>query len=440
MAAIRWPRVRKLPPGCSAVLDALSLDRPRRDGLRRLSAHDWQEALAFLDASRMTLIFSGVCRSSLPEWVAERTRANREANRRKLRMLADEYREIARAFAGTGVKHCLLKGFSQAEDFLADPWLRVQYDLDILCARKDLAAAADTLRRLGFEQAGGGRQELADHLAPFVRKTGWRWRGDYFDPAMPPIVELHYRLWDARTERIPVEGLEEFWRRRRTGRFLEVDAPALHRTDRLGYAALHLLRHVLRGGLAAAHVYELACFLNRRASDEWFWRRWAALHAEPFRRLQAVSFRLAHCWFGGRVPPAVEELWERQPAAVQEWFRHYAASPMTSRFASNKDELWLHLALLGSWQDRRAVARRRLLPVALPGAVEDIYVPAGQSGPRLRAAKALRYAAFVVRRSWFHAASLARVVPGAALWWWRLRRAGAARLSRSSRARCRAST
>ena len=33
-----------------------------------------------------------------------------------------------------------------------------------------------------------------------IRKTGWKWREDYFDPEMPTAVELHFAFWNERAE------------------------------------------------------------------------------------------------------------------------------------------------------------------------------------------------------------------------------------------------
>jgi hypothetical protein len=49
-----------------------------------------------------------------------------------------------------------------------------------------------------------------------IRRTGWRWRGDYFDPEQPYSIELHFRFWNPAAECISVDGLDDLWRRRTT--------------------------------------------------------------------------------------------------------------------------------------------------------------------------------------------------------------------------------
>ena len=50
-----------------------------------------------------------------------------------------------------------------------------------------------------------------DHLPALIRKTGWEWRGDFFDPEIPTAIELHHRFWNSQFARL---------RRRRDGRVL----------------------------------------------------------------------------------------------------------------------------------------------------------------------------------------------------------------------------
>src|SRR5204862_4060296 len=100
------------------------------------------------------------------------------------------------------------------------------------------------------------------------------------------------------------------------------------------------------------HVYELACLLQSLAEDRAFWEELRALHAPGMRTLEALTFRLAQEWFGGRLAPLVEEEIAQLPAAVQAWFGDFAWSPAYREFRSNKDELWLHLSLIASRRDR----------------------------------------------------------------------------------------
>src|SRR5262249_52500075 len=154
--------------------------------------------------------------------------------------------------------HVVLKGFAGVEEYVPNPEARVQYDLDLYSPEAP-DAARDALIALGYR--GEDRSsETTDHLPPFRRESGWRWRGDFFDPDMPVAIELHFRLWDEATEGFVVPGLERFWSRRSH----QLLAPP----DALAYKSLHLLRHLLRGEVRAAHIYEIAWFLHQHALDE----------------------------------------------------------------------------------------------------------------------------------------------------------------------------
>ena len=154
---------------------------------------------------------------------------------------------------------------------MPSPLLRAQYDLDLLCSLESVHRARQALVELGFESMSGDTGLRADHLPAMARKTGWLWKGDYFDPEMPPVVELHFRLWDPATERFQVEGTEQFPARSAPQLLDRQPVPGFCIADQLGYAALHALRHLLRGDLKACHVYELAFFMEKRRTDDAFW-------------------------------------------------------------------------------------------------------------------------------------------------------------------------
>jgi len=253
-----------------------------------------------------------------------------------------------------------------------------------------------------------------DHLPTLVLQTGWDWSGrSEFDPDFPLPIEIHFQFWDERTERLRAPGVDEFWPRR--------EGRALATEDSLAYAALHLLRHLLRGSLRVCSVYEIASFLERHAADEQFWNRWRGWHPPELRRLEAIAFRLANAWFGCAPGPVAEAEAAGLPARVDEWFAGFAWSPLESQFHPNKDELWLHLALLDSARDKLAVIRRRLLP-GLPGAVDAVSVPPDQLTAGRRAIKYIRTARFLAGRAVFHTRAFAGMIgsgPG-----WRLRASG----------------
>ncbi len=335
-----------------------------------LEEREWRQVLSFCDRAQLTLLWRRLCRDDLPDWVRRRLDSNLEGNAKRMERIQGAFFEIADALEKAGIEYVMLKGFTQWPHYVADLRERVQYDLDLYCPPETVFEARDLLLSLRYESAPGFKSYPRDHLPAMRRRTPWKWRGDYFDPEMPFCVDLHFRFWDEDTERIPATGTQEFWQRRGRQPLGAHSVPALHPADGLAYHALHLLRHVLRGSVGVCHVYELAYFLEGRAEESEFWETWRGLHEPPLRRLEAVCFLLAASWFACRLHPVAQEEIESLPGDTQLWFEHYAASPLEAGFRPNKDELWLHFALLDSFGDKRKVLLRRLFPLKLPPVAE----------------------------------------------------------------------
>jgi len=402
------------------VLAALHLSEPRTDALTRLTDAQWREALEFSDRWQLTLSLRRTARDAMPGWIRERTDRNGARNRERLARLEQLYRDLAAALAAAGIQFLALKGLAHCPDFGSQPEDRTQCDIDLFVPREGLYAARDAILALGYESMDAVEDFPTDHLPPLIRKTGWQWRGDFFDPEIPVGIELHFQFWNDRVERLPVPDADEFWKRRVSRRIAGTGISVLSATDALAFASLHLLKHVLRGSCRPFHVYEVARFLDSHAGDSAFWSEWSGQSPE-LRRLEAVVFRLATAWFGGARNAAVEEEIERLPAATRAWFDEFALSPAGGLYRSHKDELWLHVSLLKSRRDAWGVARRRLLPERLPGPVDAIHIPESEIGWRRRALKGLRYAAFVASRLRHHAAALPRVAISGAKWRRRVR-------------------
>jgi len=310
----------------------------------------------------LTLFLGLVARDHLPEWVRARIDGNLASNAVRWCSTKAAFREASAAFEAAGLEFLVLKGFSHYPRFVADPRHRTQGDLDLLFPEERVRRAFESAVRMGYAPIHEVDDHPIDHLPMLVRKTGWQWRGDFYDAEGPVSMELHFRLWDKTTELFEPEGLEHFWERRERRQLEELTFTAFHPADELAYATLHMLRHLLRGDLRPSHVYELAWHLNESANDAQFWCAWSRMHAESLRCLQAICFALAHNWFDCRLPETARREIERLPNPVARWMDMYAASPLSSRFRPNKDELWLHWALLESPRARAAVLRRRLLP------------------------------------------------------------------------------
>jgi hypothetical protein len=381
-----------IPPNVRAILDALAFDGRPAD----LSSID----LAFADRAQLTLLLSRLVQNPHIDSALAR-------NTQRVAKIAAEYAEIAPRF-----DHVVLKGFTHVPEFIDDLRLRVQYDLDLYVPRAEAGKAREALTVLGYQPIQGTESLAMDHLPAMVRKTGWKWRGDFFDPEIPTSIEVHFQFWDTSTERLRAESLDDFWSRR--------ESHQLALVDKLGYAALHLTRHLLRGNVRAFHVWELANFLNSHHAPE-FWREWQRVHPPSTRRLESVAFLLAKQWFACRVPHLVEDSIDRLSPSIHRWFEIYGWSPIEGIFAPNKDELWLHMALLDSRFDRFDVLRRRLIPMSPPGPVDAVYTPEDQLTLGRRITRTARNFGYAASRALHHIRLFIPTVWQGIRWWFHSR-------------------
>ena len=413
-----WANCRALPPSAAAVLAALHLRAPEDGGLGRLNDRQWREALDYSDRSRLTLLLRQAARERMPAWVRERTDQNAACNQNRVRRLEQIYSHVAGALQAAGIAFVALKGLTHGRWFGVPAQNRMQYDIDLFAPAASVPAARDVLLRLGYEPIEGTEHFPTDHLPAMVRKTAWEWRGDYFDLEIPTPIELHYRFWNEQNEGLRASGTEHFWDRRRSRRIAGLDVDVLSPPDLLGYAGLHALRHLLRGSVHPSHIYEIAACLELRAEDEAFWREWQALHGAETRRLESVVFRLAEAWFGCRVNAVPAEEITRLPERARAWFDAFALSPACSVFDSNKDEIWLHGALLESRRHAWNMVRRRMLPGRLPLRTRGSYLPEDQWNWGRRVKEQLSYASHIVARAAHHAFAFPRTALSGARWRW----------------------
>ncbi len=380
------------------------------------ASFDWKAFLRVADEEHLTLGVGARNFAEVPESIQQEIVSRRAKNVVRMDRIRSSYRAISEQFRREGVEHVVLKGFSHWPCYVADPVDRPQYDLDLWCRPEDILRARGALTGLGYEPLFEENGVPVDHLPPMTLKNGWQWRGDYFDADMPASVELHFRLWDPSTEHLELRGLGEFWDRRTNRNVGDFSFPALDRVDTVAYAALHFLRHLLRGDFRLYHPYELAHFLDHTAGWDDFWRRWRGVHDEPLRRLQAVAFQLAANWFHCRLPAYVAEESAQLPERTQQWFSELARSPLEAKVRPNKNELWLHLSLLNSNADRIAVAKRRLLPKTHRTRYAP-HIPESSTTRRVRWARRVFQVRFTLSRLRHHARALAPTFTGGLRWW-----------------------
>lgn len=394
------------------LLAALRFRQASPGAIDGLDEAAWKRLLAHSDRTRMTLLLIGLEQPDWPQWVRARLRRSLEANLVRRERLKQVHAEIAAAFDAESIPHLVLKGRAHEAAYSADPRLRVQYDLDLYCPPETAVAALAVLERLGYRPAPGTARVRSDHFPPLIRPSEWQWKGDYFDPDIPIAVELHFRFWDAEMEQIPVPGLEAFWLRR--------DGFELHLADDFAYRSLHALRHLFRGSLGPYSVYELAWFLERNSTGD-FWGGWIESHGPELRRLEAIAAALASKWFSCALPVALLDEWRACPEPVLLWLERFALAPLGG---AGKAELWLHLELVNSGAGAARVLLRRLLPLRLPSTAEAGLPPSGPRSWPERLAAATRFAGYLWARAAYHGRILIPAIFEGIGWWWETRGAG----------------
>lgn len=418
--------MRDIPHHVSALLSALRFRDADEETLRALDISEWSGLLSFCDLSQMTLHLSEFSQDLLPDWVARRIAGNVADNSRRFARIASAYSEVARALECAGAEHVVLKGFAQYPGYVSSPLLRMQSDIDLFCPEESIRRAYDVLIGLGYQADHTLAHVPADHWPPMVRYGSWKWRGNLFDPEMPPGVELHYCLWNEAKERFAAKGIEQFWNRRVARQVEGLRFPGLDPADHLGYAALHVLRNMFRGDWILRQVYEIGRFLHMNANDARLWMGWKHQHDDSLRSLEAISFSLAMAWFACDVAPEVDAEVQSLPLPVRQWLRNFATSPLLRMFRPNKDEVWLHVSLIISARDKRAVLRKSLVPPRLPA----VNTP-GQELTKFRTVRKrvasrrhARYLLYVLSRLRYHTGTFLPTCVHGLKWWLSQRKLG----------------
>jgi hypothetical protein len=394
------------------VMRSLNFASSQTNGLREIDDVEWSRLLALTDRSQLTLPLGVRCLPYLPEQVAARIKDNLANNAIRQARIAETYQTVAAALGSRGIDFLVLKGFSHCPFYCDELRHRPQYDLDLYCPPESIERAYRAIGALGYEPFGRVGQTAMDHLPPLILKTGWRPRDDYYDPEMPITIELHFRFWDAATERFDVPGADGFWDRRQIRTVGSMNVPTLHPVDAFSYASWHLVRHLLRGEARAYHVYELAHFLHRTAEHDTFWRDCREMRPSPL--LEIISCRLAQEWFGCRMHPLMQRLVQALPSNIERWFDLFGYSPLLALERPNKDELFLHFCLANGLRNHLHIARRRLMPRRLNPYIADPHVPSPDM--RLRWKRRMAGAGFMAKRAFYHARTLLPVIRSGFRW------------------------
>ncbi|HYK37876.1 nucleotidyltransferase family protein [Alloacidobacterium sp.] len=411
----------RIPRELAALIAALQLKGATTEGLLELQEHEWESLLKFCDPAHLTLPLAQVAVSGFPLWVGERLKKNLADNAARFSRVETTYREVAAALDQAGVEYVVLKGFTQAPDYVSDVRLRMQSDLDLYCRKEMIVRARDALMNIGYQSEQTIDYSRSDHLPTMIRKGDWQWGGNAFDPEMPLSVELHFCLWNETVSKFPVPETDRFWERRIRRSLVGLSFPDLHPIDHLGFMALHILRGLLAGDWIIHHVHEMATFLHRHAKEDAFWRHWKEAHNDSFRALQAIAFFLARCWFCCDIHSDVQSQIEALPPVQTEWLERFAGSALENMFRKNKDSAWLHASLIKAPHKKVAAIWQAIMPLQVRG-IPTIDNPAVRTKNRqyndLRISnKYIRYVLYISDRTIDHLRPIpALVMHGLLLW------------------------
>ncbi|MFZ0303678.1 MAG: nucleotidyltransferase family protein [Terracidiphilus sp.] len=363
----------RIPLEVKALIIALQLGEPDTSLLKRLSDDEWTKLFAFAKIANLTLPLALLPMEGFPHWVVERLITNLADNALRFNRVKATYREAAEALERAGVEHIVIKGFTQSPDYVADPRLRLQNDIDFFCPPDSIKAAHGALTAIGYEPSSIGFFASSDHDATLVRQGGWEWRGNSFDPEMPLSMELHFCLWNQRVSHIGIPDVDLFWKRRTMREVGGLTFPCLNSADHFGYIALHILRNLFLRDWIVHLVRELAAFLHLRADDDIFWRLWLETHSPSLRTFEAIAIYYARAWFRCRLHPLVALEIDRLSLARRSWLQSFSYSAIEHMFERNKDSLWLQLTFIASRREQWKVVKRALIPT--PAAIVSINSP-----------------------------------------------------------------
>lgn len=358
-------RVPNVPNEFVALMDALQLQDADTTALQALTDREWEALLSFSDLAHLTLSLFELPGDGLPEWVTDRLATNASDNAARFERVEKTYCEAAAALESANVEFLVLKGFTQAPDYVRSGRLRMQSDLDIYCPEA-VEVAAKTLHSIGYVPEDTLDYTHADHLPALIRTGDWQWLGNSFDPEMPLSVELHFCLWNESQTLLPLPEEKDWWSRRIVRTVEGLTFPTLNSIDQLGYFSLHILRNLLGGSWVLHHLRELAIFLHAHAKDDAFWQRWRSDHSDSLRRREAIAFSLAIAWFRCEAHDEVHTAIADMSPAVTTWLERFSGSSLEGMFRLNKDYIWLHAALLSSARDKGRVLKRALIPDHMP--------------------------------------------------------------------------
>jgi Uncharacterised nucleotidyltransferase len=408
----------RVPREFAALMDALQCEGANMDALLALDHADWPRLLEFCDLAHLSLSLAQLDLAGVPKWVAHRLEQNVSDNSRRFEFVHAAYTEATSALTQAGVSHVVLKGFTQAPHYVSDARLRYQSDIDLYCLQDQIEVAQAALAAIGYQPVEGTDYSAADHVPTLSRPGHWQWRGNPYDPEMPPSIELHFTLWNEDVSLIELPEVQRFRERFVTRRLGREEYASLSPVDHLGYFALHIVRGVFSGDWVIHHVFELATFLHSHARDLEFWNQWYETHSMNLRRCEVIAFCLARSWFSCTLPEVVRTEADQLAETQKHWLDRFGGGPLEVMFRRNKDGRLLQLLMATRPQARQSVLRKALLPPPIPSLNGPMVLIENRRAQRSRSAnRYISYSAYLGRKVLNYAGSnMLFLIHSMALW------------------------
>ncbi len=406
-----------MPSEVAALMAALQHSVADTRQLQQLGDEEWNKLLTFTDLAHLTLPLAQLDWKGFPLWVMERLESNLADNALRFERVKATYKEASKALLQVDVEHIVLKGFTQFPNFVCNPRLRAQSDLDFYVPHVMIGRAQKALESIGYRMEESVDYSYADHLPTFIRPCDWQWRGNHFDPDMPLSIELHFVLWNEPVARFSIAEVDLFWERHITRTIEDMAFPSLNLIDHFGYLTLHVLREIFAGGSALKLMYELSVFLHHHADDNAFWKQWNETHSPQLRISEMVAIYQARAWFDCDLHGSLERQLATLPVPIAKWLERFANSPLNGMFLQNKDFVWLHVAFLDSFKERRKFILRSLIPRKVPRRKDHVIRLKNRQLPAFRVIHPrIPYLSYIIARLGTHARMVTETLASGIAW------------------------
>jgi len=353
--------------------------------------------LRWLDHSGLALVF---LRSLQDHSVTDRISAAwREALRRRqerniirIQDMVEEARRINSAFLSYGVTAALLKGFTLAPDFCADPSLRHQVDFDFLVAPRDTGSAARALSACGYSAAYVNEAGESCFLTPLRHIPSDK--DDLYCLQRQRQVDLHVSLWEP-CPWLPVETPTDCLEYSEFHQIFGLQYRSLSLEDKFLLQVLHAFRHSVRSWIRVSWLLEIGRCLDKHQRNAGLWDRLIARagHAGLTKSIFAFVLGLVRGLFLTPIPaPLCSWTAEAATPRLRAWLDHFGFEWAISDWPGSLNNVFLASEFIPYAGLRRKYWRNRLIPKRVNLSLGSIVAASPKKMFQLQASR-VRYVA-----------------------------------------------